>query len=139
MLKLGIMNLRLSRRIVRQFHDVIKVTGLVIAPDLKNVQLAFVRAGNRLELLDAFELAHKRPVLLEAFPIDNLHGPVAAQSRARQPDFAITALANAANQFVIRDVRQSRSPRSGAAWMRWGNLAGRRVKRRISSPALRRI
>src|SRR5580765_687358 len=59
-------------RIVRQLHDVIKVTGLVVAADLQNVYQAIMRAGYRFKFLDAAELAFKRTGFLKAISIDEL-------------------------------------------------------------------
>jgi hypothetical protein len=58
----------------------------------------------RLKLLNAIELALEGPGVFERSAIHDLHGAVRVHDIARQPDFAITALANAPDQLVIADV-----------------------------------
>ena len=65
-------------RRVRQFHHVVEKSRGVVAADMEDVHLAFVRAGDRLELLDAVELAFVRAVMVEGCAIDDLH-------RAKRP------------------------------------------------------
>jgi hypothetical protein len=60
-----------------------------------------VRAGDRLELLDAVKLALKRLVLLEGAAAYDLHRAQGAEDIARQPHFAVAAAPDAAEQFVI--------------------------------------
>src|SRR5437870_10748269 len=44
-----ILHSALRTRVVRQLHDIIKIASLVVAPDMENVHLAGVDAGDRLE------------------------------------------------------------------------------------------
>src|SRR5437879_4728103 len=81
--------------IVRQLHDVIKISGAVIAPDVQDIHLAFMQTRNRLELLDAFKLPIVRPIVLEPVPVNHFNGPVVAQYVSRQPHFAVAAAAGA--------------------------------------------
>jgi hypothetical protein len=68
-LKLGTRNCA----VIGEFHHVVKAPRRVIAPDVEDVHLAVVQAGDRLELADAFELALVGPLVLEAVAIDHLH------------------------------------------------------------------
>src|SRR5213076_866235 len=89
------------RRVVRQLHYVIEPSLRVVASDLQQVHKSFVQTGNRFEVLDSGELAFERAIVLEVGSGDDLHRPMAAQRIARQPDFAVAAPADAADQFVI--------------------------------------
>jgi len=51
-------------RIIRQLHDVVEIARRVVAPDLKHINQAFVRAGDRFEALDARKLAFGRAGVL---------------------------------------------------------------------------
>jgi hypothetical protein len=70
---------------------------------VEQVHQAFVRTGNRFVLLDAGELALERPLVLEAAPMHDLHRATNPKRIARQPHFAITAAADAPQQFVVGD------------------------------------
>ena len=87
--------------IVRQLHDVIKISGAVIPPDVQDVHLAFVQTRNRLKLLNTFKLAVVRPVVLEPVSVNHFDGAEFAQHITRQPHFAVAAAADAAQQFVV--------------------------------------
>ena len=87
--------------IVRQFHHVIEISGLLIPSYVQDVHLAFMQTGNRLELLDAFKLPVVRPIVLEPVPVNHFNGPVVAQHVSRQPHLAVAAAADAAQQFVV--------------------------------------
>ena len=91
---------RIFRR-VRQFHHVVEVTVPIVAPDLEDIDHAFVRARDRLELLDAGILSFVGALVLETVAIDDFDGAIRANHVARQPDLAIAAEANQAQQFVI--------------------------------------
>jgi hypothetical protein len=73
--------------------------------------------GDRLELLDAAKLALEGPGVLKRFAINNLNSPQCAQFVARQPHFAVAALADVTEQFVIGNRR----------WLSSGRLEGRSV------------
>jgi len=72
--------------------------------------------------LDASELAFKRAVVIEGVAIDDFYGAPTAQNIAREPDFAVTAAADFAQQFVIgnggRDWRTDRA----VGFARWSLL-----------------
>ena len=91
------------RCILRQFHHVIEITGLVVAADLQDINEAIVAAGDRLVFLDAFEFALERIGFAEIVTGDNLHSSQRAHDIVCQPDFAITAAANPPEQFMVRD------------------------------------
>ena len=60
-----------------------------------------MRPRDRLELLDTAKLALEGSGVFERFAINNFNRPERAQFVARQPDFAIAALADVTEQFVI--------------------------------------
>src|SRR5437899_993454 len=90
-------NSRLRR--IRQFHHVIKIA--LAATNLEDVHHAFVRPGDRLELLDALEFAFERLVVPKGFAPDNFNGAPGADGATRQPNFAVAAGANRAQEFVV--------------------------------------
>jgi hypothetical protein len=68
--------------------------------------LAGVAPGNRFVALEALELALVGVVGVEAAPVDDLDGAVFAENVPGQPDFAIAAPADTAQQFVVGDARR---------------------------------
>ena len=68
---------------------------------MKDVELAFVGAGNRLEALDAVELAFIRTVAVESTATDKFHRAVKADEITGEPDFTVCAFADAPDQGVI--------------------------------------
>src|SRR2546425_545753 len=103
--------------IVGQLHHVVEV--FVGAADLQDVHQPIVRPRNRLELLDATKLPLEGPGVFERAAINDLNRPQRAQFVARQPDFAVAALADGAEQFVIGNRRRSRSDGSVGVRERW--------------------
>ena len=89
--------------VVRQFHDVKEIPGRVVAPDVQNVHLVFLCARNRFEALNAGELAIERARFLEAGAIDHFHRAIDAGDAPGEPDFAIGATPDRAQQFVVRN------------------------------------
>src|SRR6266542_3828450 len=77
-----------------------------------SVHLAVVQARVGLELADAFKLAFVRPLVLEAVAIHDLHRAEFAEDIARQPDVAVAAAPDAAEQFVIGHLRWANRRRS---------------------------
>jgi len=61
-----------------------------------------VRAGDWLELADAGELTFVWPLVVEFAPPNDLHGAEGAKRITAEPHRAITARADALNQFEIR-------------------------------------
>src|SRR5437773_1057061 len=57
--------------VLRQFQHGVQVTSPVVAPDLEDIDHAFVRARDRLEVLDAGILAFVRALILETVAIDD--------------------------------------------------------------------
>jgi hypothetical protein len=88
-------------RVVRQFHHVVKI--ILVPADLENVDEAFVRTRDGLELLDAIELALEGTAILEIFAIDNFYGSVAAQCVTRQPHLAVSATTDTPQQLMLMD------------------------------------
>ena len=86
---------------VSKLHHVIKIPRFVVAAELENVHQSLVRAGDRLELLQPFELAVELLCLLEGLAMDDLDRAQRAQERPGEPDFAVAARADAAEQFVV--------------------------------------
>jgi hypothetical protein len=72
---------------------------------MQNRHQSRMRAGYRLEVLDAEEFALKRAVVIEAVATDDFGGAERAQDAAGQPDFPAGALADTPKQFVIGDHR----------------------------------
>src|SRR5206468_1813822 len=87
--------------IISQLHDVVEV--ILSATDLQNIDKPIMRTRDRFELLDPIELALEGPRMFEGGAINDLHRAIRAHDIARQPDFAVAALANAPDQFVIAD------------------------------------
>ena len=73
---------------------------------MQDVHEAFVAAGDRLETADTGELAFVGPGVLEIVAINDLHRAPSAQGVAREPDFAVTAVADAAHEWVIGNARR---------------------------------
>jgi hypothetical protein len=100
-------------RRVPQFHHVVETTGGVVAPDLEDIHESFVRTGDRLELLNAFELALERVVVIEAGAMHHFDGAKRAEGAAGQPDFAVAPGADAVEEFMIGDNRDGKRLRRG--------------------------
>jgi hypothetical protein len=49
---------------IGHLHDVVKASGYIILPDMKNGELTCVRAGDWLKTLNAFEFPSKRAIVL---------------------------------------------------------------------------
>ena len=73
----------------------------VIASDMQDVHLAFMRSRDWFEFLDALKLAVVRPFVLELVPVNHFDRAVFAQHVFRQPHFAVAPAADPTNQFVI--------------------------------------
>src|SRR5262249_37642615 len=58
-----------------------------------------------LEFLDAGKLPFVRPFVLEVFAINQFDGVTSANDASRQPHLAIAAATDAADQFIIGDLR----------------------------------
>ena len=107
----GFVNVLAAAHVVGQFHDVVEA--VLGAADVEDVELALVAAGNRLEPLDAGELALEGPVVIESAAADDLHRAPSAEDVAGEPDFAVAALADAADERVIGN--RKRGDVTGAA------------------------
>src|SRR5213083_59594 len=62
-----------------------------------------MRARDRLKFFDAFEFAVERPVVREIATINDLYRAMFAENISRQPDLAIAAAADAAEELVVRN------------------------------------
>ncbi len=78
--------------------------GGIEAADVEDVDKAFVAARNRFEAADAGELAFVGSGVLEVVAIDDFDGAPGAEGVAGEPDFAVSALADAPDQLVIGNV-----------------------------------
>ena len=96
--------------VVAEFHDVVVELLFVVAADVEDVDEAGVFSGDGFELHDAFEFAFEGAVEFEVFAADDFDGAEGAGDGAGEPDFAVAALADAAEDFVVGDVR------GGGAW-----------------------
>src|SRR5204863_7038837 len=97
--------------IVRQFHAVIKI--FVGPADVQNVDKPGVSARDRFERGHSFELAQKRAFAFKSAAINNFYRAQRAGDCSRQPNLAISAAPDHAQQFVI-----------GNDWDLSGNLFG---------------
>lgn len=88
--------------IVRQLHDTIEVSSRVVTSDVEKRQLARMRTRNRVELLDALELAIERTFVGEGGAVNDFDGAARARGEvARQPDFSVRTSADALKQFMV--------------------------------------
>ena len=69
-------------------------------------KLARVFARETFEMLEAFELALERALVLEGVPPHDLDGTQDPGGAARKPDIAVRTTANAPKEFVVRDGRR---------------------------------
>src|SRR5437870_13728520 len=88
-------------RIVRQLHYIIEISSRVIPPHVQDIHLAGVSAGDRLESFYPGKLALVRTVVGKAASIDDLYRAVSTHYVFREPDFAVSTLTDAPEQFVI--------------------------------------
>src|SRR5712671_6002988 len=78
---------------------------------MKNMDQAGMLARNGREFSDTVEFAFERASIFEIALVQNFHCVKVADDVSRQPDFAVSAFADAAKQFVIRN--QGRVRRQG--------------------------
>ena len=95
-----------GNRIIAQLHDVIEAIILVVPAHLENIDQVVMRAGHRLELLDAVELPLVRAFVREGLSIDDFDRAISTHHISRQPYLTITAAAYAPKQLVIGNVRR---------------------------------
>ena len=119
--------------IIGQFHDVVEIAALFVAAHVQNVNLAFMGAGDWLELLNAFELPLERTGVIKGRSINDFDRPISAHDVPREPNLAVTAAPNATEQFVIGNGGQSDAnaevARSRRGRAEWTNRTG--VRRRL--------
>ena len=68
---------------------------------MEDGDLAGMRPGNRLEPLNAFELALERLIVLERLPTNDFHGALSSQQAAHEPHVAVAAAADLPQHFII--------------------------------------
>jgi SAM-dependent methyltransferase len=112
-------------QVIRQLHHIVEA--IVTTPDLQHIHLARVGAGDGFKLLDALKFPLERPIRIERLPVHNLHRAKRSENALRQPDFAIAAGADTAQQFVIgngrRNGRGAQVP-SGLGRVMWHQAPG---------------
>ena len=91
--------------VIRQLHHVVEVAGGRVDADVEEVHQAIVRAGDWLEAADAGKFAFVIAGVREGGAVDHLDGAEGVEGVAGQPDFAKGALADAAEELVIRNGR----------------------------------
>ena len=110
----SILAARLRR--IGQFHHIVEITGGFIASDVKERELAGMFAGDAFKTLDAGELALERfGILKRVTPDDLRRAQRAGGLAARQPDIAISTVADAPDQFVVGNGRYDREEGEGDA------------------------
>src|SRR5262249_48021957 len=72
---------------------------------MQDIDLAFPRMRDRLELFESLKFAFVRLVAVERAAINDFYRVIFAQNTAGQPDFAVAAPTNTPDQVVIRDWR----------------------------------
>jgi len=99
------------------------MAGGIVAPDVQYVELAGVGAGDRLETADAFKLAFVRAIVIEGGAVDDLHRAPGAEGGACQPNFAVAAVPNPPDEFMVGNDR------------RWEGCVGYSFRRRSQRAA----
>ena len=87
--------------VVGQFHDVVETLGG--AADVQDVNESSVGSRDRLEARHPLKLALKGAFAFEGAAINHFHRPYCTSQTSRQPDFAVSAAPNHAQNFVIRN------------------------------------
>ena len=102
---LGTVSFRVDDRfcftVIPQLHDVEKAARRVIKADLENVDEALMGARDGFEFAYARELTFERFLIAERVPVDDFYRAIDAHGVDRQPDFAIAAKPDPANQCVM--------------------------------------
>jgi hypothetical protein len=78
-----------------------------------------MRPGDRLELLDALELAVERAGVREITAIDDFYRAELTKDVTRQPHLAVAPTADAAEQFVVGNDRPGKRDWKRGALRRW--------------------
>ena len=119
-------------QVVPQLHHIIKVLLRLVDAHVEHVHKTFVGTRNGLEPPDAGQLAKIRGVMVEIGPEHDFHRPVYAQRIAGDPDLAITAPPDAADELVVGDDHVSgiAAALAGPGRSRFAVAGGGRIKRR---------
>src|SRR6266850_2714010 len=102
--------------VVGELHDIVKMTSRFVSADVQYRNQPWMPVGNRLETLNAEELAIERSRISKARAQDNLYGAVVASDAARQPNLPIAAFANTPHQFVVGNRGGWRQSASKTFW-----------------------
>jgi hypothetical protein len=73
---------------------------------MEDMHKAGMVPGNRLELPDAIEFPLERAVEFKILAADDFDGAHGSRDAAGEPDFAVTAPTDAAQDFVVRNARR---------------------------------
>ena len=90
---------------IGQFQNGVVKRFRVIPSDLEKVNQAFVSARHGLIFLDARQLPKEWALFLKAIAPDHLHRAQRTHDVPRQPNFAITTVADQPQDVVIRHIR----------------------------------
>ena len=96
----------LAGEVVGQFHDVIEKPAFIVAAAVVDGDEAGMRTADGAVGLDAVELALVMFVLIEALALDDFERAVFAGKGAGEPNFAVAALADAAQELIIGDIHK---------------------------------
>jgi len=91
--------------VVAEFHDVVVEAFVVVSADVEDVDEALVVAGDGFEFADAVEFAFEGTVEFEVFAADDFDGAEGSGDAFGEPDLAIAAPADAAQDLVVGDAR----------------------------------
>src|SRR5262245_49372999 len=105
--------------VVPQLHVIVKVSRSVVPPHVQDVDKTVVIPGNSIELENPLVCTLVWPVELKIPAEDNLYRPVSARDGARQPDLAISAAADDADQLVLRQLQETLSSLGALQFMTW--------------------
>ena len=91
--------------VVAEFHDVVVEPFFVVSADVEDVDEALVVAGDGFEFADAVEFAFEGAVEFEVFAADDFDGAEGSGDASGEPDLAIAAPADTAQDLVVGDAR----------------------------------
>src|SRR6185503_11345446 len=93
---------RAGLRVVGHLHDVVEELRLgAAAAHMEHFDQAVMGPGDRFVPLDSLEFALERPSALEAGAVDDFHGTKRLEHVSRQPNLAVAARADFAEQLMI--------------------------------------